>query len=172
MLFFFLSFSFLSCSFIQNAKYSYCCYLLLFFLPSSSSSSSRSSLLSTTISQKEKIQTKHMLIFFLSLAPFCSSLCTCVFFFSCFLSFALDSVYIGLLSLSLFRKKRHSSDMYVCVRVSDFISLGFYMHLYVCVMMSSSSIINISYEHTDDDKQTKKRKRCELCNYVVFFFFL
>jgi hypothetical protein len=38
--------------------------------------------------------------------------------------------------------------------------------------MSSCSIINISCEHTDDGKQTKKKgKMCELCNYRFFFFF-
>jgi hypothetical protein len=44
----------------------------------------------------------------------------------------------------------------MCVCVSDSILCAL-----VCMMMSSCSIINISYEHTDDDKQKEK---------VIFYF--
>jgi hypothetical protein len=43
--------------------------------------------------------------------------------------------------------------MYTCV--SDSISV-LVLRALVCMMMSSCSIINISYEHTDDDKQKTK----------------
>ncbi len=103
----------------------------------------------------------------------------CIFLLSsvCFSA----SVYVGLIVsifsffffpypfsfLVFFSKTSKQWYVCVCVCMSVWLSFSRFLHALVCMMMSSCSIINISYEHTDDDKQTKKKKRkmCELCNY-------
>lgn len=108
-----------------STKYSYCCYLLFFFLILFSSCSSLFLPSSTTsflfnddlTEEKKQVQTpKHYILIFLHM---------CIFSFSA-------SVFVGL-RVSLFRflsfflsfEKLQSSDMYVCVCLTLFLSVFF-----------------------------------------------
>ena len=85
----------------------------------------------------------------------------CIFLFFEFLAFSLCWTFFSL-DLLCFSRKLQSSDIYIYIHVRvcvwaclTYIFLRF-LHAFVCMMMSSCYIINISYEHADDDKQTKQ----------------
>jgi hypothetical protein len=100
-----------------------------------------------------------LIFFFFFWLCFFFFFCTyiCMYFFSSFVLRLLS--ILGLLLFvsvcqSFFFRKLQSSDMCVCV--SDYISVSV-LRVFVCMMMSSCSIINISF-HTSTEMTTKRKQ--------------
>lgn len=130
----------------SSFTYSSCCYLLLFLFsnhypPSCQRRSHR----------RQQPNIPFISVHFLHM---CISCCA-PFSASVYVGLLLPLFFVFFSSFVLLSKT--SKQWYVCECVSDLIPLGFFLHAHVCMIISSCSIINISDEHTDDDKQTKKK---------------